>query len=193
MSPHRLALALLAVLAVACTASPADEATTTTVDGVTLAVPGGWSEQQVPEDPAVVASHRWAPGGVDVRGLQVVVGCGGTVDELVAGAVQSDRGALVVTAAEEEELGRSVPGLDEARRLQLTFGAGREDDAATVRTAGLYGHAGEALVLVELSQPVRSADGDLADLVLGSVSVDRDVVAAACEDWPEEAMDGADG
>ncbi|MEX2430785.1 MAG: hypothetical protein WD645_02565 [Dehalococcoidia bacterium] len=73
--------------------------------------------------------HRWAPGD-DVRGLQLVVGCDGTVDELVAGAVQSPRRALVVTAAAEEPLEQTVAGLDEARRLRLTFGAGREDDLA---------------------------------------------------------------
>lgn len=182
MSCRRLVLALPAVLVLACTGPAADDTVTTTVAGVTVEVPGGWSERELPEAADVVASHRFEPRGADVRGLQVVVGCGGTVDELVAGAVQAPRGALVVTDAEEvadDDL--EVAGLEAARRVELTFGAGREDDAATVRTAGLYGHVGEALVLVELSQPVRGADDALTEAVLGSVSVDPDVARAACD------------
>ncbi|MFA9432526.1 hypothetical protein [Egicoccus sp. AB-alg2] len=155
-----------------------------TVDGVTLTVPDGWRTVDTEVPPDVVGSHRWSPGANDVRNLQVVVGCGGTVDELVDGTLQSPRGPLVVTGAQEDRAQQRVPGLDAARRLTLTFGAGRDDDAQTIRTDGLYGHTGDALVLVEVSQQARTADGDLADRVLDAVEVDEATVTAACQGQP---------
>lgn len=179
---RRALLVMLPLLLAACGDGAAEQGGTTTVDGVTLEVPAGWGVVEQPDAPGVVASHGWSPGTADARHLQVVIGCDGTVDELVDEALQQPRGPLVVTAAEEDRAQQRVEGLDTVRRLDLTFGAGRPDDASTLRTAGLYGQRADALVLVELSQPARDADGELAGSVLDSVRVDAEKVAAACAD-----------
>ncbi|GGI07716.1 hypothetical protein [Egicoccus halophilus] len=171
------ALVGVLLLATACDGGP----TEATVDGVSVSVPDGWERAEQGDTDGVVGSHRWTPSTTgDVRNLQVVVGCGGTVDELVQASAQSPRGPLVVTAAQEDQTEQPVPGLDTARRLALTLGAGRDDDAETLRVIGLYGGVGDTLVLVELSQPARASDDALADEVLDSVRVDADVASAAC-------------
>ena len=154
----------------------------TTVDGVSLAVPDGWRAADVEQSPAVVGAHRWSAGPNDIGHVQVIVGCGGTVDELVEGTLRNPRGPLAVSSAEEDEDAAAVPGLDEARRLTLLFGTGRDDDAETIRTQGLYGQHGGALVLVEVTQQARTASASLADRVLDSVRVDAAALASACAD-----------
>lgn len=149
------------------------------VDGVRVSVPAGWSERPGQDPVDVVAARRWSP-GEGVESLQVVVGCDGTAEELAAGAAQAPRDPLVVTDAVELDP-PDVPGLDAAHRLRITLGAGRQDDASTARVDGLYGAAGDALVLVEVAQRA-GAGGDLADVVLASVEVTPAAVQAACED-----------
>jgi hypothetical protein len=171
---------VVALLMVSCAPDPdGDAATLTTVDGVALAVPADWSEQPADETPGVVTSRRWAP-GEGVEHLQVVVGCDGSAAELAAGAAQAPRDPLVVTDAVELDA-PAVPGLDAVHRLRLTLGAGRPDDASTVRVSGLYGEAGDTLVLVEVARRA-GASNVVADAILDSVEVDRDTVLAACEE-----------
>ncbi|MFA9444151.1 hypothetical protein [Egicoccus sp. AB-alg6-2] len=183
MIPRPLPVVVLALLLAGCTDSSSASGGTETVEGVSVTVPEGWSVTDPPDAPGVVAARGWSPGRPGHL-LQVIVGCEGTVDELVTGAVREPRGPLVVTDATEDRASHRVPGLDEARRLQLTLGAGRPDDADTVRTAGLYGQRGDALVLVELSQLARDVNDELADEVLDSVRVDADALDAACEQQP---------
>lgn len=171
--------------ALACsggTAPPASDGTAT-VAGVSLEPPEGWQAVASDEQAGVVASERWEPPDATTTGLQVVVGCdqtGGGVDDLVEGVLTLPRGALIVTEATEFDDVTTPIGFDAARRLELTFGAGREDDARTLRTGALYGHAGPVLVLVELSAPVASYDPGLAATVLDSVRADRDALEGAC-------------
>lgn len=135
--------------------------------------------QQRPDDVAV--SELWRPRPDSDTGLLLVVGCGGDgVDALVDGVLSLPRGALVVTEAREITPAPDIDGLDAARRIELTFGAGRADDARTLRTGALYGEADDALLLLELSAPVASYDQDLATATLSSVDVDGDALRATC-------------
>lgn len=177
----RLATAVTVGVLTACGGGLAQERTSV-VEGVAIEVPAGWDEQPGDRPEGVVASHRWGP-GEGVEHLQVVVGCDGTAEELAAGAAQAPRDPLVVTDAVELEAA-PVPGLAAVHRLRITLGAGRQDDANTVRVSGLYGEAGDAIVLVEVARRAGAAD-DLADEVLASVDVDPATLTAAC--------DGADG
>lgn len=152
------------------------------VAGVTIDVPEGWRPVAGQADDAVAASELWRPQPDSASGLLLVVGCeGGGVDALVEGVLHLPRGALVVTDAQELTPAPDVPGLEAARRIELTFGAGREDDARTLRTGALYGQAGDALLLIELSAPVASYDQDLVTATLASVRVDADQLRATCE------------
>jgi hypothetical protein len=56
------------------------------------------------------------------------------------------------------------------------FGGGERQ----LRTAGLYGQVDDALLLLELSQPVEDFDPDLAEDVFASVTVDGDDLADRC-------------
>jgi hypothetical protein len=153
----------------------------TTIDEVTLAVPAGWEATDVDPPEGVLAAYRWRPDPAEPTGLQLVLGCGGTAAELAEGAVSEGRGVLGVTEAAETE-GLEVPGLDEARTLVLDLaapvGAG---DVGDLRAAGLYGQAGEGLVLLELSQPRERFEPALAEEVFTSLEVDGDALGARCE------------
>ncbi|HSK23942.1 MAG TPA: hypothetical protein VK906_12230 [Egicoccus sp.] len=175
---RRLATVALAVAVAACNSTTGPE-TAVSVEGVRVEVPAGWSEQSGQEPAGVVAARRWSP-GEGVESLQVVVGCDGTAEELAAGAAQAPRDPLVVTDAVELEA-PDVPGLDAVHRLRITLGAGRQDDAETVRVSGLYGQSGDAIVLVEVAQRAGASD-DLADAVLTSVVVAPATVQSACGD-----------
>ncbi|MTV24917.1 hypothetical protein FTX61_05730 [Nitriliruptoraceae bacterium ZYF776] len=182
-----VALALAAGL-LACDGdtSPDDgtEATTGAQDvgGLTLIPPVGWTADEAGTPAGVVAAERWADPDEPLRALQVVVGCDpGGIEDLVAGAVGSTRGSLVVTAAEERLPRPTVDGLDEVRRVSLTLGAGRDDDASSLATEALYGQAGDALVLVELTVPVTEDVRAAADDVLASVTADAAELADGCE------------
>jgi hypothetical protein len=178
-----LPLLLAALLALtACGGDPLDAPRTEGVDGVGVEVPDGWTATDDAEAEGVVAAQRWAPEDAGVEQLQVVVGCGGDLDELVDAALREPRGPLRVTAAEEDGAEQRVEGLDRARRLYLTFGAGRDDDAETIRTAALYGQTGEALLLVEYSEPAREFDRERADETLRSVTVEADRLREVCAD-----------
>lgn len=172
---HLVTLVLVGVLGACTGAGEVDR--TATVEGVTVGIPPAWTEQSTDEVPGVAASRRWAP-GEGVENLQVVVGCDGTAAELAAGAAQTPRDPLVVTDAVEVDA-PAVDGLDAVHRLRITLGAGRQDDASTVRVSGLYGEAGDAIVLVEVAQRA-GADDDVADEVLGSVGVDAAALRDAC-------------
>ncbi|MEX2504910.1 MAG: hypothetical protein WD378_08665 [Egicoccus sp.] len=171
--------ALVSAVAVAACGGTTDGDRAVSVEGVHVDAPAGWTEQPGDDTPGVVASRRWAP-DAGVENLQVVVGCDGTAAELAAGAAQAPRDPLVVTDAIELDA-PDVPGLEAVHRLQITLGAGRQDDASTVRMSGLYGEADGALVLVEVAQRA-GADDALADDVLASVEVTPETVQAACGD-----------
>lgn len=180
MPVRRASILAVVLLAVSCAAGTGgDGPAATVVEGVGIEVPEGWSEQTAERAAGVVASRRWAP-GEGVEHLQVVVGCDGTAEELAAGAAQAPRDPLVVTDAVELEAPK-VAGLDAVHRLRMTLGAGRADDASTVRVSGLYGEAGDAIVLVELAQRAGADEGIAAD-VFGSLEVDAPTLRAACED-----------
>jgi hypothetical protein len=158
--------------------------TATTVAGaagpVTLEVPGGWDERIEPVAGTLVAQTRWVDEADGVTSVQVVVGCGDEdADDLTIAAASRPRDALVVTGA-EDAASVAVPGLDAARRTTLTLGAGRADDAESLRVEGLYGAAEGGLVLVEYTAPVRRFDANLADELIGSVVVDTAELGSAC-------------
>ncbi len=164
----------MALLAAACSGGATD------ITGVTIEVPGGWDRVDTPPDPQVVATATWRGGRAEASSLQVVVGCGpGSVADLASAAVTRERPPLTVTDA-EVDTDIEVAGADGAIGLELTLGAGRPDDAETVVIDGLYAEVGDALVLIELSTPVRDADDALIDATLGSVGLDREVLAEAC-------------
>jgi hypothetical protein len=183
--PLRCCLAGTVLLATACQggASPQlDDEGRTVVGQVALAVPDGWEATEVDLPAGVLEAHRWRPDAAELTGLQLVVGCGGTVDELVAGAVGSGRGVMGVTDAAETE-GLEVPGLDEVRSLVLDLeGPLATGGTGQLRTAGLYGQAGDALVLLELSQPPDTFDPAVAEDVFASLEVDGDALDARCRD-----------
>jgi hypothetical protein len=182
----RRAVTLLTVvlLSAACTTSEGtgpDQAGRSTVGEVRLEVPAGWEATDDDLPPGVLEARRWRPEGGEVTSLQLVVACEGTLDELVAGIVQSGRGGLQVIDA-VETAGLDVPGLDATRGLVLDLERTLAGvDAGELRTAGLYGQAGDALLLLELSQRAADLDLELAEDVFASVTVDGDELAARCE------------
>ena len=149
--------------------------------GVTVEVPAGWQETTGAQQPLEVAAAASFEGGQDgASTLQVVVGCGpGTVQDLAVAAITEPRTPLEVTAA--DEVGEvEVPGADQALELRFTLGAGRDDDATSLRVAGLYAAVEETLVLVEVSTPVRDTQRELVDTTLASVSLDHEELRARC-------------
>ena len=165
---------ILALLAAACDPGPAD------IAGVSIEVPDGWQLVTTPEDPAVLETALWRGGRADASSLQVVVGCGpGTVADLASAAVTADRPPLIVTDA-AVDTGLDLDGADGAIGLELTFGAGRDDDATTLVVRGIYAEVADALVLVELSTPVRDADADVVATTLESLVLDGAALEAAC-------------
>jgi hypothetical protein len=78
-----------------------------------------------------------------------------------------------------------VPGLDATRGLVLDLeGSLAGVDAGELRTAGLYGQAGDALLLLEVSQRVEEFDPELAEGIFTSVRVDGDELRTRCEERP---------
>jgi hypothetical protein len=184
-----LAVVLALIGAIGCT-SPDDGRTADvrhgdvrahTVAGVTLEVPDDLTREDVePAADEVVAIARFTAGPQQVRSVQVLVGCGdAAAEDLVHATLTQPRESLALTAAEDAR-GVDVPGLDEAWATVLTYGAGRADDADTLRTAGLYGAGSGALVVIEFTTSTPSFDRARADALLASVSVDADELATAC-------------
>lgn len=184
----RLAVVLALVGAIGCT-SPDDGRTADvrrdvqshTVAGVTVEVPDDLTREDV-ESTAdeIVAIARFTSGPEQIRTVQVLVGCGDApAEDLVHATLAQPREGLALTDAEDAR-GVEVPGLDEAWATVLTYGAGRADDADTLRTAGLYGAGSGALVVVESTTSTPSFDRARADALLASVTVDADELAAAC-------------
>jgi hypothetical protein len=179
------AAVLLAAAALAgCTGDGAgtDDDGRTVVGEVRLEVPAGWEATDDELPPGVLEARRWRPGDGTLASLQLVLGCGGTLDELVSGVVRGGRGVVSVTEAVETEA-LDVPGLDATRGLVLdlvgtVFGGGERQ----LRTAGLYGQVDDALLLLELSQPVEDFDPALAEEVFASLTVDGDDLADRCGD-----------
>lgn len=167
-------VAAVTLLAAACSGGPTD------IAGVTIEVPSGWERVDTAPEPEVRATATWRGGRAEASSLQVVVGCGsGSVADLASAAVTQERSPLEVTDA-QVDTDLEVAGADAAIGLELTLGAGRPDDAETVVIDGLYAEVGDALVLIELSTPVRDADDARVDATLGSVGLDREVLAEAC-------------
>jgi hypothetical protein len=163
-------------------AAPDEADGRTTVGEVQLEVPDGWEATDDDLPPGVLEARRWRPEAGDLTSLQLVVGCGGSLDELVSGVVRGGRGVVAVTDAVETEA-LEVPGLDATRGLVLDLeGTVLGGETHDLRTAGLYGEARDALVLLELTQPVEAFDPKLAEDVFASVTVDGDELAARCED-----------
>jgi hypothetical protein len=154
----------------------------TTVGEVRLEIPDGWDATDDDLPPGVLEARRWRPDAGDLTSLQLVLGCGGNLDELVTGVVRGGRGVVSVTEAVETEA-LEVPGLGATRGLVLDLvGAVPGGEDRELRTAGLYGQAGDALVLLELSQPADDFDPALAEEVFTSLTVDGDELASRCED-----------
>jgi len=173
-SPVAGVVLLVALLAAACDPGPAD------IAGVSIEVPDGWERVDAPPNPEVLETSVWRGGRADASSLQVVVGCGpGSVADLAGAAVTRDRPPLTVTDA-EVDTDLEVTGADAAIGLELTFGAGRDDDANTLVVRGVYAEVADALVLIELSTPVRDADATFVAATLASISLDRVSLAAAC-------------
>lgn len=168
-------MATVALLAAACTGGPTD------IAGVTIEVPGGWERVDTPANPEVIAAATWRGGRAEASALQVVVGCGpGSVTDLASAAATQERPPLTVTDA-EVDTDVEVAGAEAAIALELTLGAGRDDDASTVVVNGVYAEAAEALVLIEISVPVRDANDALIETTLASVTLDRTALSDACE------------
>jgi hypothetical protein len=182
-TPRGWASALLGLTVALTAAGCAAEAGTTltqTAGPVTVEVPADWDERVEPVAGTLVAQTRWVDEADGVTAVQVVAGCGDEdADELTIAAATRPRDALVVTGA-QDAISVSVPGLDAARRTTLTLGAGRADDAESLRVEGLYGAADGGLVLVEYTAPIRRFDANLADEVMGSVVVDPAALRTAC-------------
>lgn len=176
-----LAATLAALSLAACTAG-SDEPSTTTVGGVSLAVPDGWEEQVVePDDESLVAVSRFSPGDRPTTRLQVIVGCGEeSADELVTGAAARPRDDLVAVEA-DDAVEASVPGTDTARRTTMSFGE-QTTGTASLRVGGLYASSGDGLLLVELIAAPARYDEQLARQILDSVEVAADELEAACSD-----------
>jgi hypothetical protein len=161
---------------------PVDDDGLTRVGEVRLEVPDGWQAADEERPPGVLESQRWRPEGAELTGLQLVVACDGDLDDLVTGIVQSGRGGLRVTDA-AETAALDVPGLDATRGLVLDLeGTLAGVDAGELRTAGLYGQTGDALLLLELSQRVEEFDPELAEEIFTSVRVDGEELETRCEE-----------
>jgi hypothetical protein len=185
-SRHLVALLVPALLLGACGSStagdPVDDDGRTAVGEVHLEVPQGWEATDDDLPPGVLEARRWRPEAGNLTSLQLVVGCGGSLDQLVAGVVRGGRGVVTVTEAVETEA-LDVPGLDTTRALVLDLegtvpGGGVRD----LRAAGLYGASGDALVLLELTRPVEDFQAEIAEDVFRSVTVDGGAFAARCAD-----------
>jgi hypothetical protein len=89
------------------------------------------------------------------------------------------RGAFVVTGAFEARTAargrrtRPGPACDAGART------GRQDTTEEATIEAVYGEAGRALLLVELTLPAGSDDVDV-EAVLGSLTVDGDALADSC-------------
>jgi hypothetical protein len=180
----RFALTAAALLVAGCGTDqlPVDDEGLTRVGEVRLEVPDGWQAADEEEPPGVLDSQRWRPEGAELTGLQLVVACDGDLDDLVTGIVRSGRGGLRVTDA-AETAALDVPGLDATRGLVLDLeGTLAGVEAGELRTAGLYGQSGGALLLLELAQRVDDFDPDLAEEIFTSVRVDGEELQARCEE-----------
>ncbi len=167
-----VAVGLVAVLLAACGGT-----TATSVSGVSLEVPSGWTAHE--EDPGddLIAVHQFTPDEPATR-LQVVVGCGDeSADDLTIGAASQPRDDLVAMEA-DDAVETQVPGMDAARRTTLTFGS--HGQPASLRVAGLYASGDGNLLLVEYVAPLATFDGQTASQILGSVEVERDTLERAC-------------
>jgi hypothetical protein len=175
---------LAAVVLAACSGGgdPTEDGRTV-VGEVRLEVPDGWEATDDDLPPGVLDARRWRPGDDGtLASLQLVLGCGGSLDELVSRVVRGGRGVVSVTEAVETEA-LDVPGLDATRGLVLDLvGTALGGDERQLRSAGLYGQVDEALLLLELSQPVEDFDPALAEDVFASVTVDGDELADRCRE-----------
>jgi hypothetical protein len=177
----RAAVAATLVLALAACAGgeDRDEDGRVPVGDLALAVPDGWERGPEEAEPPLVLRERFVDPDVALQQVQVVVGCDDAgVDALVGSLGSQPRGEVVITDAREHLPAPEVPGLDAARRVTLDLGADPEG-APTVRTEGLYGERGDALVLVEVTTPVEGGDVD-AEAVLDSLVADGDTLAERC-------------
>lgn len=186
MTRRRLAvLSIAAAMLWGCTSTPdtdgpAASGRSETIAGVTVTVPDSWRDQEVPTPDGVAGMAVFSPGGGRLDTLQVIVGCGeADADDIVIARVAEPREGLIATDA-EDAVPVEVEGLDTTRRTVITFGAGRDDDANTLRVAGLYGATDGVLVLVEYGASFASFDRSAALAVLDSVAVDADAAAQSC-------------
>jgi hypothetical protein len=160
---------------------PRDDDGLVTVGDVAIDVPEGWERIEDQSGPSLVANTRFVDPDERVRLLQVIVGCDeGGVDALVD-AVGQPRGGFVVTGAFEARTPPEVAGLDRARRVTLELEPATEETTTggDAVIEAVYGEAGAAVLLVELSLPASADDLD-ADAVLASLTVDGDALAASC-------------
>jgi hypothetical protein len=183
VSRRLVPLALVLVVLAGCGGDlPRDEAGLVTVDHVALDVPEGWERVDDDADASLVTNTRFVDPDRRLQLLQVIAGCGeGGVDALVD-AVGEPRGAFVVTGAFEATTEPEVAGLDRARRVTLELEPATEETTTggDAVIEAIYGEAGRALLLVELSLPVAGADVD-AEAVLASLTVDGDALAESCD------------
>lgn len=178
-----IALAATAATLVACQGAserdPAADLRLEQVGPVHVEVPASWQREDLDAN-GLVASSEFVPTGTPDEHVQVIVGCGAAdADDLVIATVQQPRDGLVVTNAEDARSVR-VDGMDTARRTVLTFGAGRADDANTVRTYGLYAASETGLVVVEYSSTVPTFHRELGVAILDSVAIDPQQLTRAC-------------
>lgn len=182
LAPFLVVLALVA----GCSGGdeePRDEDGLVTVGDVAIDVPEGWERVEDQAGPSLVANTRFVDPDQRVRLLQVIVGCDeGGVDALVD-AVGQPRGGFVVTGAFEASTPSDVEGLDRARRVTLELEPATEETTTggDAIIEAIYGEAGGAVLLVELSLPASEDDLD-AEAILGSLVVDGASVADRCRD-----------
>lgn len=165
--PHLAVLVGVLLLLAGCGAS------TGQVGGVEVEVPAGWTATDPSTTEGLVAAGAWRSNERDGMLLQVLVACddqGADADALTVEAASRPRPPLTLIGV-EDAVAVDVPGLDRARRTELTFSADGSD-AASARVAGLYGTAAGRLVVAEFSAPTRSFSAALAEEILGSVRVD---------------------
>jgi len=185
----RLAVVLALIGAIGCQ-SPDDGRTadvrqrdvrTHTVAGLTLEVPDDLTREDVDSTADELVAIAWFTSGPEqIRHVRVYVGCGvGSAADLARAAVERPREGFTLTDVEDAR-SVEVAGLDEAWATVLTYGAGRADDADTLRTAGLYGAGSGGLVVVEFTTSTPGFDRVRADALLSSVTVDTAELAAAC-------------
>lgn len=157
-----------------------DEDGRTVVGDLAVAVPDGWEREAEDAEPPLVLRERFTDPDVALQQIQLVIGCDDSgLDTLVESLGAQPRGQVVITDAREHLPAPEVAGLDAARRLTLELGASPEVPP-TLRTEGLYGQRGDALVLVEVTAPRAGGDVD-AEAVLDSLTVDGDALAGRCE------------